>query len=104
MITFLSNRKLFQLGVLLFCKQKLLREVLDFPLKYEVDFKTDRVRKQCSCGKENSNYYCLYISATNPNRTTVTVSQSSRAFRESDGTVTIFIEREGNLALVSVVM
>jgi len=45
-----------------------------------------------------------FTQATNPNRTTVTVSQSSRAFGESDGAVTIFIEREGNLALVSVVM
>ena len=46
----------------------------------------------------------FYVSATTPNRTTVTVSQASRAFSESDGTVTIFIEREGDLALVSVVM
>ncbi|XP_078373538.1 uncharacterized protein LOC144657116 [Oculina patagonica] len=45
-----------------------------------------------------------FTQATNPNQTTVTVGQSSRAFSESDGTVTIFIEREGNLALVSVVM
>lgn len=41
---------------------------------------------------------------TNPNLTTVTVSQSSRVFNESDGTVTILIQRKGNLEIASVVM
>lgn len=42
--------------------------------------------------------------ATNPNLTTVTVRQSSRVFQESDGVITIFIDREDNLGVVSVVM
>ena len=51
-----------------------------------------------------SAYYVFFLLAINPNLTTVTVRQSSRIFQESDGVITIFIDREGNLGVVSVLM